>query len=258
MKYCIHARQPLSVLAKAEQIKMRYEDHDILFDLVEKLPEKTFIIEIPFGTEVDWNKMKQYNVLCQDFVLALYDLKMIEKCKELEIQFYYAYPITSYFELTSIIPLQPAYIFIGMPLTFDVIKLNSLTNIPIRMCPNKSYDEYIPRERENGICGQWIRPEDQEYYEPYIDVLEFAANDLTEEQTLLHIYKDNKEWPGNLNLIIKNLNYNIDNRVLPDDFAARRLSCLQRCLRDGICHHCESSFKFAEVMSKKAKKEKTN
>ena len=68
----------------------------------------------------------------------------------------------------------------------------------------------------------------------------------------LKIYQDNKEWPGNLQLIIKNLNYNVDNRALPEDIGEKRMTCGQRCWRQGTCHFCVTAFMFAEQLRKEA------
>ena len=130
-----------------------------------------------------------------------------------------------------------------------LFRSHSITGVYIRLVANIAYDAYIPRE--DGICGQWIRPEDVKYYEPYVNALEFNGVDLAAERTLLHVYKDNQNWPGNLNLLLKNLNYNIDNRALPDEIGPIRIRCGQRCMRNGACHYCHSAFKFADALRKK-------
>jgi hypothetical protein len=73
---------------------------------------------------------------------------------------------------------------------------------------------------------------------------------LKQEETLLHIYKENKEWPGNLNLIIQKLNFNVDNRVIPKELGERRMSCGHRCWSDSGCHLCVSALKFADQIRK--------
>ena len=40
-------------------------------------------------------------------------------------------------------------------------------------------------ERPNGVVGIWIRPEDVELYDEYIDVIEFSDCDLKKEQALM-------------------------------------------------------------------------
>ena len=45
--------------------------------------------------------------------------------------------------------------------------------------PNVAYYAFIPRE--DGVCGSWIRPEDLNLYEPFIDVIEFEDCDVKKE-----------------------------------------------------------------------------
>lgn len=255
MKYCVSGRQSISVIAAADEIKMKYQDRNRAIDYITNFPDKTIIIEIPKDTiDVDWQLLQKYNEICT-LVLCLYDLKDVAKCVNYNIKFYWAYPITSYYELKGILDLNPYYILLGAPLSFEVETIHNKTNAYIRLIANVAYNAYIPRE--NGVCGAWIRPEDVIYYEPYVNALEFDGVDLTAEKTLLHIYKDNKEWPGDLNFLIKNLNYNVDNRALPDGFGSVRIRCGQRCMKNNICHYCESAFKYARIIQEKYNETKT-
>ena len=80
-------------------------------------------------------------------------------------------------------------ILIGPPLTFDLKKVSSF-GVPLRMIANTSaLAQRLPHE--NNICGQWVRPEDVQFYEPYVDTLEFWYITPAQERNLLHIYKDN-------------------------------------------------------------------
>lgn len=147
---------------------------------------------------------------------------------------------------------------IGMPLCFDLEKVKSLTkDIKLRMVVNYAYDEYIPRL--NGIKGQYVRPEDIPIYAQYISTFEFRTNGedwITKEAALFHVYKDNQMWPGNLNLLITNLNKNVDNRAFPTSFGEVRSNCGQRCERNGTCHFCESTFLFVEQLKKEHNRRK--
>ena len=71
------------------------------------------------------------------------------------------------------------------------------------------------------------------------------------EKTLLHIYKENEMWPGNLNLLIKGFGINVDNRALPDDIGEIRTKCGQRCMSRGTCNYCNTAILFAEALRKK-------
>ena len=44
MKYCVSSRQPISVLRKADEIKVEYRDRNKMFDFIEELPDKNQLI----------------------------------------------------------------------------------------------------------------------------------------------------------------------------------------------------------------------
>ena len=249
MRYCLSGRQPMSALRQADEIKMKYEDIDRIIDYIQEFPDKVIIYEIPKDTiNVDWTLLERYSQSVT-LVIALYDLRLIPKCLEHNLKYYWAYPITSYYELQGILNLNPYYIYLGAPLCFDLEHIHNMTGVYVRLCPNVAYDAYIPRAE--GICGQWIRPEDVPHYEPYVNTFEFIAEDLEKERTLLKIYKDDCNWPGNLNLLITNLKHNIDNRAIPDEFGPLRVRCGQRCMKSGTCHYCYTAFRFAETLRNK-------
>jgi hypothetical protein len=178
-----------------------------------------------------------------NFMLCLNNLHMAKQCNENGIKFYWGYPIFTYYELNSVKILNPSYLVLGAPLSFSLDRVKAKTQIPIRLCPNLAYDAYIPRT--DGICGTWIRPEDVTVYEKYIDVFEFETTELEKESTLLHVYKDNQNWPGNLNLLFTNFGVNVDNKAIPEEIGHMRSVCGQRCMSDGTCHFCEHAIRFA-------------
>ena len=249
MKYCLSGRQPLSALRQADEIKMKFEDIDRIIDYIKEFPDKTIIYEIPKDIiNVDWKLLETYSQMVT-LVIALHDLRLIPKCLEYNLRYYWAYPITSYYELWGVLALNPYYIFLGAPLCFDLEHIHNMTGVYIRMCPNVAYDAYIPRA--DGICGSWVRPEDVKHYDPYVNTFEFIADNLEKERTLLKIYKDDGMWPDSLNILITNLNVDVDNRAIPDEFGALRVRCNQRCMQQGTCHYCHSAIKFADTVRKK-------
>lgn len=236
MKYCISGRQPKSVMKKADEIRFQYKDLGRAFDYLEEFPDKTFIIDIPSEEkEINWNTLKMYAEKV-NLVLALADLRLAQECYINQIEFYWFYPINTWYDLNGIIDLHPCYLFLGAPLCFSLEKVKEKTNIPIRLCANLAYDAYVPRR--DGICGQWIRPEDMEAYSAYVSAIDFVSDSLDKEATLLDVYKFDKTWPGNLNLIFTNFNYNVDNRLVPEDLGEIRMNCGQRCMDRGTCHLC--------------------
>lgn len=249
MKYCVSARQSANVLKKADEIKVKFEDIDAIINFIEEYPDKTVIYEIPNDKaieEVQWHSLQVYADKI-NLKVALGNLKLINKCVEHNLKYYWAFPITSYYELKGLLDLDVCEIFLGIPLCFD-LGTCSKYNIPIRVVANLAYDAYIPQS--TGINGFYIRPEDLDVYEKYISSIEFVTDDLGKESTLLHVYKDNKQWPGNLNLLITNLKENVDNRAIPEEFGKTRVNCQQKCMRNNSCHFCESAFYFATEIRK--------
>ena len=250
MKYCVSGRQPKSVLTQADEIKMQYKDRDRLLDYIDEFSDKTFILHIPKGTEdINWKLYKAYSDKV-NFMFCIDDLNFAKECNKNGIKFYWTFPIFTWYELKSIIELNPCYIMLNAPLSFNLEKIKTVTNIPIRLCPNLAYDPYIPRQ--NGIYGSWIRPEDIGIYETYVDTFEFIVDELGKEATLLHIYKDNGCWPGNLNLLFTNFHVNVDNRAIPKEIGQYRANCGQRCMDPiSTCHFCETAVKFSNAIREK-------
>ena len=202
---------------------------------------------IPKGTKIDWNFLL-------GFKEKLNLILMFESINEVTTTFpwFWGYPVTTWFELDSLLELKGlAQVIIGGPLFFDLEKVYNkcqTKNVKIRVAPNLAYDAYIPRR--NGIIGTYIRPEDISIYESYIDLCFFRFDTLAEEKRLFMIYHDDKTWPGNLELLIKNLGYSVDNRGINSDFAERRLTCRQSCCQNGLCHYCETYLSLINTIDK--------
>ena len=249
MRFCINGRQPLSIIKMADEIKFSYNDRDKIFDLIEQCPEKTIILES--GNENNWKNLQMYNEKFKEFYIALRDIHQFAEFNKNNIKWYWPYPITSYYELEMIANLKPSYIMIGPPLTFDLDKVNSLIYpIPLRMTVNAAHPLYLPTNGKYGIHGQWVRPEDIARYGEKVRCFEFdECASLSEEETYLRTYL-NQQWPGNLNLLIKKLNYNVDNRAIPEDLGEKRMNCGQKCCAGSSCHLCDSAFLFADMVRK--------
>lgn len=55
MKYCLSARQPDSVLKKADEIKIELRDFKAIPEYIEKFPDKTLILEFVNVLPEDFN-----------------------------------------------------------------------------------------------------------------------------------------------------------------------------------------------------------
>ena len=248
MNFCISVRHQDQVRKKADELMIDYIDINILYDLIEQYPKKKYVVRIPRGEEINWQELKIFSTKCK-LVLAIEDLHMAKECKKRLLDFFWAYPITSYYELQGVLKLGVKEVLLGAPLYFD-LTMKELKDVKVRLVANLCYEDYIPRA--DGIQGTYVRPEDVDRYEEYVDTLEFRTDGLTQEATLLDIYK-RREWGGNLNILLTNLGCDVDNRAIPDEFAPARIQCRQNCMRTGTCHFCETAIKFSKTLVKNKK-----
>lgn len=222
-------------------------DEDKIIDFIDILSDKDVILKSK-DNENNWKLWKMYDEKFHNFYVSIQNLSKASDLNKYGIKWLWSYPITSFYELREVLALGPAQVMIGPPLSFDLKQVRAVvgSDVRIRMIANSARPQYLAAGKsQEGIFGPWIRPEDVDAYGQYVDTLEFEG-DLKKEETLLYIYKKNKEWPGNLNLLIDNLNFNVDNRAIPEDLVDKRMNCGQRCMRSGSCHLCASAFKLAE------------
>ena len=247
MKYCLSSRQTKKYLTMADEIYVESRDYRQISDLFVDYPDKMIILEITNENLENENFMKiveEYGKSSKEFCCCIYNLKEYLWFKQRGIKFYYGHPINNYFDMRGLIDLGVEYIKITAPLTFNMQTLKTW-NKKFRMVPNVAYDAYIPRA--NGIYGQWVRPEDTQWYNEGIYVFEFEDCSLDKERTLYDIYHRGV-WSGNLNLLLTNLNVDADNRAFPDDIGQMRAHCGQRCMQTGSCHFCETAFMFEKAL----------
>lgn len=146
----------------------------------------------------------------------------------------------------------------------DIQYIREKYGVQIRVFPNitqSANNKYI-----NGMERFWIRPEDTEIYEPYVDVFEIlpGQKDTSRLSVVYEIYRD-RQWLGNLNDIILDFKSPIvNNRGMDPHFAENRLNCGKKCLI-GKCNLCTQIGDLAnmftevglEVVKKKYKPERT-
>lgn len=246
MNYCVSARQPALVLSKTNEIMVDYNDVNIMYDFIEKYPSKRFIVRIPKSQIADFNMLKGFASKV-DLTICLEDLRIYKDCIEAGLPFYWAYGITTYDELNCIDALGACEFLVAGPLYFD-LKEVAKREKKIRLVANLCYDNFIPHS--NGVNGTYVRPEDVSKYEQYVSTLEFRTDSIKKEAALFDIYAIQKEWKGNLNLLLTNFKFDVDNRGIPDEFADARMQCRQDCQRAGRCRFCFSAVNFCRAIDK--------
>ena len=252
MKYCLSARQPDSMLKKADEIKIEMRDFRAIPEYMEKFPTKTLILtlENELPTDFSWDDIQMYVEAHKDFYCAISNKNQSRDCSSRGIKFYYKYATTNFYELAGLKEMGVSYVLIAEPLIFDLPAVKSF-GIPVRAIPNLAYEPYI--NHKNGLVGGWIRPEDVDAYGEYIAVLEFyAPRGLDHEAALWRVYCEKKEWPNNLNLLIEYLNTDIENTAIDDGFAEMRMRCGQRCVSRHTCSYCYNQVRYIQAVKARA------
>lgn len=105
----------------------------------------------------------------------------------------------------------------------------------VRIYPNVAQSRF---GRMRDVFCFFVRPEDIDLYEPFVDVCEIWPADDKRTEVLLEIYKNKKEWFGPLNEIISNFDSPIDGKHILPIFGQRRLYCKKRCMHGTTCGIC--------------------
>lgn len=239
MKFCLSSRQSPEYLKQADEIKVQYRDMNQIYDLMDKYSDKNIILECN-SRELDWKEIEKFEVLSKKnnnrLILQMGSVLDIKTAIDKGISSFWGYPVTSFYEIDGILQLYgenqvPAYFVIAPPLTHDMRRVCyaiDFPGVPVRLDPTIAYGDGF--KRKDGVLGGWIRPEDiDDYAEMGLGAIDFTTKDIKQEQALFRIYKAGK-WPGELGLIIHDLNYPGVNRMIHSDFSLARMNCGQKCL----------------------------
>lgn len=138
-------------------------------------------------------------------------------------------------------------VYIVEQLGFELDKVAQVVHdkgVQIRVYPNVAQSQY---KALDDILKFWIRPEDVEDYEPYIDVFEFFG-DANKQNLYYNIYSKDKKWMGDLKEIIIDLENSLDSTCLVPRFCKKRITCGRSCMKGGNCRMCNHVIALAKSL----------
>lgn len=160
--------------------------------------------------------------------------------------------IDNWDELLGFCDLGVSDVFITGELGFDLKRVSDIVHekgISIRAYPNVCQERW-DRGR-NGVKSFFIRPEDIEIYDKYIDIVEFY-NAEDKQNVLYEIYFHMQDWDGNLQEIIYGLKRPLNSYyIMGEKFAERRAVCQRKCLKGERCQTCNTLIELGETIQKK-------
>lgn len=160
-----------------------------------------------------------------------------EAMKEADVKFYFNIYVSKWEDLYFLLDLGVSDIYITEELGFELNKVRKVcgNQVQIRVFPNIAQRSWA---KLPALKSFFIRPEDIEKYEPYIDVLEIYG-DRKKHDVLYKIYKSGKQWFGKLDEIILDFNSDLDSRFITPRFVDKRIRCGRQCLKGGKCRVCD-------------------
>ena len=260
MKYCIDYTPNSSKLDKVNEINIPFNKDKILtlIDFLKNHTNQRVNIYIK-----DIEECLQYKIIEKmvkikeehpefNFSLkfALYDSKLpIKILQKAKIDFFFEVYISQWETLLEILNLNVSDIYITGDLGFELDKVAEVAhknNTKIRVFPNVSQKSWV---KMPAIKTFFIRPEDIEAYEGFIDVLEIYG-DRKKHDLYYEIYAEDKEWYGKLSEIILELNLDLDSKYTIPRFGERRLKCNRECFKGGKCQICERVEELSKTLEK--------
>lgn len=259
MKYAVNYHHKFRHIKDVDEIIIQYTSNIMTFvpELIGENKEKRIILDLVTEDKEDIpniipfiNKLRQdgYNIAVE--ISNTSDI--IEIFRKDKIPYFFNWYANNLEIATIQCEMGVSDIYVTEELGFrikDLEYLKSKYNVKIRIFPN------IAQSRNNTYVNAlqrfWVRPEDTEIYEPYVDVFEILSGDDASRLSVIYEIYKNRQWLGNLNDIILDFKAPIiNNRGMNPHFAEMRLNCGKKCLL-GKCNLCnqmgEMSNSFVEV-----------
>lgn len=249
MRYCLKYTKN-KYIQEADEILFADNHGDDMIDAIELYPHSDFIYEVVDQVD-DWDYLKMINSRLNKtdrrlIISTMYSI-IAQEAKENGLAFYFSFAINNFADLQTVNELGACYALITAPIFFEQDKLEKFS-IPLRYRANVAYSGYLTTKRVNANAA-FIRPDDVEFYDNDTTTIEFGASNSEQEEVLYRLYKYDKTWPGDLNMVITTLNVEPApmNRMIGPDFTKHRLNCGQRCVEGDTlqCHLCHNQMLLA-------------
>ena len=255
MKYCANYHKDFRYLDKVDEIIIKYQNQTQkqLIDFLETVRAEVRVIvklednslNIDKATEIFAN----VKVIHSNFAVMLSgpDAAFSDRLREKNIPFFYFSLVDKWDVLMSYLAVGVSDVYIVNELGFDlkdVSKVCKEYGVQVRVFPNVA--QLSSRVGTlNKLTSFFIRPDDIQHYNEYVDVCEFFGP-LDRQSVLYEIYTKEK-WLGNLSDLIIGLNIDIENTTLVPTFGTERLSCRKDCYK-GKCIICEKCLSLANTL----------
>lgn len=176
-----------------------------------------------------------------------YQHEWIDKLKEAEIPFMFVNFATTVAQIAAMVIFGAKEVYLAEDICFMLEKLQlfrEIDGIKFRIFPDILQ---TPRRCASlpQITNFFIRPEDVDLYEKYVDVVEIFRKD-SRQSVVYEIYKQG-QWRGSLSDLIIDFKEEINGSSFIPDFGRARLECGRRCAMTD-CDICTYSVEVGHKM----------
>jgi len=222
----LHKNQRINLCINDWQEGLNNKFFDLCFTFQENNPAYNIAIRLP-----NWDKG-----LC---------LALKEKYPQAKV--YFGTMINNWDTLVCYLNYGVSDVIIAEALGFEldtVAEIAHSKEVQVRVFPNVA--QSIFKDMPDKLKF-WIRPEDIETCETYIDVCEFYGED--DKQNLYYnIYNIDKKWSGSLGEIIIGLSNEINSMTLSPAFINKRIRCNRECMKGKKCQLCDHMVDLSKLL----------
>lgn len=255
MKYAINYHKGFRYMDRIDEVMIIYKDKlSELIDFVKDMPqERRVILDIAANPQIviEDNLETIRNVMQVHKNIALkISLAQREVCVdlyEMNIPFFFCEFADSWDTLVSFIRYRVSDVYVVNELAFemkDVSKMCKEYGVNIRVFPNVAQTSSRINNLDK-LKSFFIRPEDVEIYEPYVDIFEFFGPD-DRESVLFEVYNNGK-WAGDLKDLIIGLDISLHSDTIMPLFGEERVNCGKQCYK-GRCIICDKVVALAKQL----------
>lgn len=247
MKYCVNLNENrnFKYLNEVDEISIEWSKVDrTLSTFLEQHSHQTIILSVPIlvWTEQTFNF---FDAIIEQHHNIKFEVQFDMAAQMME----HNYP---FFFTDAADTLDKFYSFLSYPVT-DIKLRGDLCFMLNKLAPfaheKKAQIRVFPHMRNSigytegiaDILHFFIRPEDIESYEKYIDVCDLYSLD-NQANFFYKVYAKQKKWFGNLKELILFMEDDIDSRSLIPAFGRYRATCGHKCMygKCGICLAAEN------------------
>lgn len=267
--FAIRYRADNAYVNEADQIIIKYHPSRNLLNFLKEHDKQRVIIAIEDGQAFAKEKGLGFLMLVKqspedphNWLVRLPSLfneqkaipeETLDQLKDMKIPYFFNDYIDRWDILYGLFDLGVSDVYICNEMGFEINKVAAAAherNIRVRVFPNVAQSAWY---KTPDLKKFFIRPEDIEDYELYVDTFEIFATDDTPtraDQVLYKAYVKDKKWFGKLKEIISDFTIDLDGKFTHPLWVKDRITCGKRCLKGGRCRMCDTIAGLGETLEK--------